>query len=275
MIVTGKSKILSRVCRRAAVPCRLAVVSLAALLALGAAQAVAEVIPIEKISHIHDLSVDPDNPERLYLATHHGMFLAGPDGKAAPVGSAKDDFMSFAADPANPDIFYASGHPPGGGNLGLMMSPDRGVSWKAVSPGVGGPVDFHAMAVSPADPKVIYGIYGELQVSRDGGASWSKVGPVPQKTFALSGSTLDSQTVYAAGVNGLFVSRNGGQSWDPALMQQRPTTVVEVSPSGRLFAFVYGVGLVQRDESASRWSVQSSDFGKRYIVKLAFDPRDP
>jgi photosystem II stability/assembly factor-like uncharacterized protein len=254
---------------------RLAAASLAVLLALGAAGASAEIIPIEKISHIHDLSVDPEKPERLYLATHHGLFLATPDGRAASVGAARDDFMSFQADPADPDVFYASGHPPGGGNLGFMMSRDRGVTWQSVSPGVGGPIDFHAMAVSPADPRVIYGMYKNLQVSRDGGETWSRVGPVPQKTFDLSGSALDPDTVYAAGANGLFVSRNGGGSWEPALMQQRPTTFVEVSPSGQLFAFVYGVGLVQREEAGTRWSVLSSDFADRYIIKIAFDPRDP
>jgi len=42
------------------------------------APAAAEAIPIDRISHIHDLAVDPKNPSRLYLATHNGLFRAAP-----------------------------------------------------------------------------------------------------------------------------------------------------------------------------------------------------
>ena len=247
--------------------------SVAGFLAVGAA--VAETIPIDRIAHIHDLAVDPDNGTQLYLATHNGLFVAGADGQANRVGDSTADLMSFAVDPSNFDMFYASGHPVGGGNLGIMGSSNRGVTWQPIAAGVGGPVDFHAVTVSQADPKVIYGMFNGLQVSRDAGLTWGKAGSVPEKTFDLAGSALDSETVYAAAMGGLFVSPDGGRNWNPVFMQKHPTTLVEISATGQIYAFVYGVGLMKGDETGTGWKVQSADFGDRYPVKMAIDPRDP
>ena len=253
-------------------------VSLMGLLAasfLPGAPVAAETIPIDRIAHIHDAAVDPANPSRLYLATHSGLFVASPNGTATRIGDATHDLMSFAPDPKDFDTFYASGHPAGGGNLGVLASRDRGVSWKRVAAGVGGPVDFHALAVSGADPDVIYGMFDGLQVSGDAGRTWRKVGPVPEKTFALAASVRDAGTVYAAAMGGLFVSRDEGRNWSPAFMQPRPATLVRVSAAGRIYAFVYGVGLVVGDEPGAGWDVRSADFGDRYPLKLAIDPGDP
>ena len=162
----------------------------------------AETLGLERVEHIHGLTVDAERPERLYLGTHSGMFLASPDGTASRVGGAQDDFMSFAADPGNRDTFYASGHPPGGGNLGVLVSRDRGQSWEELAAGAGGPVDFHAMDVSRADPQVIYGVYKGLQVSRDGGQTWHVAGALPKDTFDLAASPRNPDRVYAAARGG-------------------------------------------------------------------------
>ena len=110
-------------------------------------------------SHFHGLAVDPTDPSRLYLATHHGLYAVAPDGTAERL-SPVQDFMGFTPHPSEPSTLYASGHPAGGGNLGFIVSGDAGRTWTQLSPGVGGPVDFHQMDVSPADPKTIYGAHG-------------------------------------------------------------------------------------------------------------------
>lgn len=250
-------------------------VSLGAASLLFGASAGAEIIPIDRIAHIHDFAVDPKAPSRLYLATHGGLFRAAPDGSATRIGTVTHDLMSFTPDPKNFDVFYASGHPAGGGNLGVLSSHDRGVTWERAGTGVGGPVDFHAMAVSRADPNVVYGMYNGLQVSHDGGRSWRIAGPLPERTFALAASARDAGTVYAAAMGGLLVSRDGGRNWRTAYAQRRPTTLVEVLANGRIYAFVYGVGLVVGDEPGTNWKVRATAFGDRYPVKLAVDPGDP
>ena len=246
------------------------------LLVLPGPPARAETVPIDRLEHIHGLSVAPGGTGELYLATHNGLFLARPDGSATRVGAARDDFMSFAADPGESDTFHASGHPPGGGNLGFLTSRDRGVTWQTVSQGAGGPVDFHAMDVSRADPKVIYGLYGGLQVSRDGGRSWRVAGgALPKDTFDIAASPRDPNRVYAAARGGLFVSGDSGATWTAAIPQPRPVTLVQAAADGRVYAFVYGVGLLAGDEETGKWDLRSDRFAARYLLHMASDPVNP
>jgi photosystem II stability/assembly factor-like uncharacterized protein len=250
-------------------------VSMLCLFALQGAPAIAETVPLDRIEHIHGLAVDVERPNRLYLATHAGLFLTNPNGTATRVGSSQDDLMSFAADPNNANVFYASGHPSGGGNLGVLVSRDRGWSWERLASGANGPVDFHAMEVSRANPQVMYGMYQGLQVSRDAGGTWRVIGKLPKDTFDLAASTHDPDKVYAAARGGLYVSKNGGQTWSPATMQRRPATMVHVAGDGQVYAFIYGVGLLAGDDEGLDWELRSDRFADRYLTDMASAPSDP
>jgi hypothetical protein len=110
-------------------------------------------------THIHALAIDRAEPNRLLIATHHGLHALDVDaGTTAPVSEARDDFMGFTAHSAEAGTLYASGHPAGGGNLGFIASEDGGKTWGRLSAGADGPVDFHQMDVSKADASVIYGV---------------------------------------------------------------------------------------------------------------------
>lgn len=73
-------------------------------------------------THIHDIAVDPKDPARIYLATHHGVFLVLLDAPAMRVPNNSNDYMGYTPHPVDPAILYASGHPVGGGNLGFIVS---------------------------------------------------------------------------------------------------------------------------------------------------------
>jgi cytochrome c553 len=234
----------------------------------------AEIVPLDRLDHIHGLAVDPDDSSRLYLATHSGLFLATPTGLATRVGDIRHDLMSFAVHPADPDVFFASGHPPGGGNLGVLASRDRGESWQRASAGAGGPVDFHAMDISRADPKVLYGVYKGLQASGDGGTTWRQTGSLPKDTFDLAASARAPDTLYAAARGGLFVSRDGGGNWAQASPQPRPATLVHVTDK-EVYAFVYGVGFLAGQEPGLGWEVRSAAFGDRFLLHMTVDHDNP
>ena len=259
--------------RRVARGCRVGLAF--ALIAAQSGAARAETVDLDRIDHIHGVTVDSEHPERLFLATHSGLFLASPEGNAKRVGGSEDDLMSFAADAESPDTFYASGHPPGGGNLGVMVSRDRGRNWEQLVEGASDPVDFHALAVSPADPNVIYGIYAGLQVSADRGRSWKATGTLPDDTLDLAASAHDSATLFAGTRGGLMVSQDGGESWSAADVQQGPTTLVHVGQDGRAYAFIYGLGLMASDETATTWELRSDGFADRYLIHMASDPSRP
>jgi photosystem II stability/assembly factor-like uncharacterized protein len=227
---------------------------------------------LKESTHIHGLAVDREDSQRLLIATHHGLFRAGPDGKAELI-SPVQDFMGFTPDPSGPRSLYASGHPAGGGNLGFIASTDNGATWTQVAPGADGPVDFHQMTVSFADPQVLYGAYGALQVSRDAGKTWSVIGPLPTKLIDLAASAKDAGTVYAATEGGLLVSRDGGQSWE-TVIDGAPVSLIEVTADGSLYAFVLGQGLVRAAEADMVFKTNSASWGDQILLHMAVDPAD-
>jgi photosystem II stability/assembly factor-like uncharacterized protein len=181
--------------------------------------------------------------------------------------------MGFSPHPSQPGLLFASGHPAGGGNLGVIASSDGGRTWTELSPGVDGPVDFHQMAVSPADPNVIYGAFGDLQVSRDGGKSWAVAAPLPDRLIDLAGSGSNPDTLYAATEQGLSVSLDAGVSWK-AILEGAPVTLVEAARDGTLYAFVFGEGFVSAREGDFKFETLASDWGDAYLLHLAVDPDD-
>ncbi|HEX2117300.1 MAG TPA: exo-alpha-sialidase [Alphaproteobacteria bacterium] len=240
----------------------------AAVAFLAAAGALrAETVPLKAVSHIHGIAVDPADPQRLYLATHHGLYRTKPGGAAERVSNHRDDLMGFTPHPSDPGTFYASGHPERGGNLGFIVSTDGGVSWRQIAAGVKGPVDFHQMDISRSDPNVIYGAYGGLQRSADGGKSWRMVGPAPQGLIDLAVAPENADALYAATQTGLLISRDAGRSWAPAMILKRPTSMVESAADGNVYAYVVGTGLMRRD--GANWTTLGALPGERFILYFA------
>jgi photosystem II stability/assembly factor-like uncharacterized protein len=247
---------------------------LASVIGTGSVAAPAETIALSELpltTHVHGLAVARDQPDQLLIATHHGLYRAGADGQAVRV-SVVQDFMGFTPHPKEPGTLYASGHPPTGGNLGFIASTNRGKSWRQISPGLDGPVDFHQMTVSPADPNVIYGAYRGLQLSRDGGKSWTYQGALPAKLIDLAASAKAADTLYAATEEGLRVSSDAGKRWI-SVTQGAPVSVVEVLADGQLYAFIMGRGLVRIDEESKAVTVLSAATSP-VLIHLASDPGD-
>lgn len=231
-------------------------------------------IPIAEVSHIHGISVDQTDPSRLYLATHNGVWRTAADGTASRISNSNDDYMGFTPHPADSNIFYGSGHPQGGGNAGFIASHDAGATWESVSQGANGPVDFHAMDASAANPDVIYGLHDGVQVSRDGGKSWTVAGNPPAQVFDIAASSADENRLYAATAKGILVSWDGAQTW----RQTGPSgqaTMVQADKRGNVYAFVVGQGLIKAKDGEDSWSTLSNVFGDRVLLHLASDPKQP
>lgn len=220
-------------------------------------------------THYHGIAFNRAGSADLLLATHHGLFAVSADGNATRV-SPVQDFMGFSPDPADALGYYASGHPEAGGNSGFLRSRDGGANWKMISEGLGGPVDFHLMDVSPADPATIYGAYGPLQVSTDGGANWALAGDLPPSTIKIAASAISAERLYAATEAGLFASENGGGSWAAIAFDGEVVSTVETGADGALYAFVPGQGLLKGNEiEPGAWQVLSNGFGDAIPLHLA------
>lgn len=252
-----------------------------ALLALLATPAAAQdALPLADLlasTHIHGIAPHPTGGETVILATHHGLFALDLSTKSAtPIGSSQDDFMGYSARPDDPARAFASGHPATGGNLGVIKTEDGGTTWQHVSDAIGGPVDFHNMEVSRADPAVIYGIGhdGAVQRSDDGGANWTIAGQAPERLIDIATSPADAATLYAATEGGLFVSRDSAASWEAATAATDPVTSVDAGADGAVRASVFGQGLVTLASDGTT-SILTTDLPDGYLLYLASVRKDP
>jgi photosystem II stability/assembly factor-like uncharacterized protein len=225
-------------------------------------------------THYHGIAFARSGTAVLLLASHHGLFALDKDGKATRV-SPVQDFMGFSPDPAQALGYYASGHPAGGGNSGFLRSADGGATWKQLSPGADGPVDFHQMDVSPVDPRTIYGSYGQVQVSRDGGSTWAVAGNPPADLIALAASSQKIERIYAATRNGFHVSEDGGASWNVLGFEGEVVSTVKTGPGKALYAFVLGQGLMRAaEDNMGEWQSLANDFGEAIPLHLAIDGKN-
>lgn len=155
----------------------------------------------------------------------------------------------------------------------MIASDDGGVTWTQLSAGVGGPVDFHAMAISRADPRTMYGLYGNIQVSRDGGATWSVAASTPTDLIDLAASPTDPDTLFAGTMTGLVESKDGAVSWQQIGPTNVPASLVETAPDGSLYVFFAGSGLFKQSADGS-WAVLAENLGEQVFLHLAADAAD-
>lgn len=234
-----------------------------------------ELTPVSSITHGHGLAVDAKDSSKVYIATHHGLLLLLNDKDLFTVGSKQDDYMGFSKHPFDSNVFFSSGHPATGGNIGFQKSEDGGFTWKKISDGLEGPVDFHAMAVSPANPNLIYGWFrGAIQRSIDGGKNWQRF-PNNFVVVNLAADPKDENIVYAASPQGLMVSTDKGERWYSLMDGFVSTLAVSPKNSQSLISFSEKQRLAKSEDGGKTWTKISESFSGETPLFLAFNSQQP
>jgi hypothetical protein len=195
--------------------------------------------------HVHGLGINPRDGA-LFIATHTGLFRAGPsETQASRVSGRYQDTMGFTV--VGPDRFLGSGHPDARDNLppflGLIESRDGGVSWKPLS--LLGKSDFHVLESAG---ERVYGFGSDFEsrrqqfrVSLDGGETWNER-RVPEPLVSLAVHPDDPDRL-------IVESRDGGESWRRRasaaglLAWRSPTDLIMIG----------GDGSVRSSDDAARW----------------------
>lgn len=238
--------------------------------------------PEQSITHGHGLAVDVKDPSKVYIATHYGLLLLQNEKDLYRIGKSKDDYMGFSSHPTDANVFFSSGHPSLGGNIGFQKTKDNGVTWKKVSSGANGPVDFHAMAVSPVNPNLVYGWFqGGLQRSTDQGKNWEIVNrdllPVH-----LAADSQDENVVYAATPQGqgVMVSRDKGATWTSLSkeLEGGAVSVIAVNPQDAKILLTFSEklgGLGKSTDGGMTWKKISEEFSGETVLQIAFSRSTP
>lgn len=215
--------------------------------------------------HIHGIAFDIEEPDWLYIATHKGLFLLSENQDLRKLGDSEDDYMGFSIHPKDSQIFFSSGHPKRGGNLGVLRSSDGGNTWEKIAEGdPSGPVDFHAMGISAANPLLLYGWYGgEVYRSEDGGMNW-KILPGKMLITSFGTDPKNENIVYAGTRNGLLKSVDKGENWRKVyeLPSDKDSVIdVKINPKdSSIWIASSGQGILHLTQDASGIFTKSANY---------------
>ena len=158
---------------------------------------------LKQSEHIGMIKIDPRNSDVVYVAAYGPLWRAGGERglyKTTDGGenwtkvleiSEHTGINEIHLDPRNPDVLYATAHQRrrrqwtylgGGPESGIYKSTDGGENWRKINKGLPkGDKGRIGMAISPADPEVIYAVVeagrgkGGFYKSTNRGASWQKM----------------------------------------------------------------------------------------------------
>ena len=153
------------------------------------------VLTVDQHTGVNDVIMDPRDPDILYASTfqrrrHVFTYVGGGPGsglhKSTDGGTTWKEIHSglpgvqlgrigLAIAPSNPEIIYAIVEA-AQGKGGFYRSTTRGASWEKISGHSTSGNYYQEIVVDPKDPKVIYSMDTWLQVSKDGGKSFSVLG---------------------------------------------------------------------------------------------------
>ena len=175
------------------------------------------------------LLIHPEDNSRMLLGTFPQGIYKSADGGASfresNIGWTLDGVFRLVCHPENPEIVYA------GTYNGLNRSLDFGDHWEMWDNGWPPEQWVFSIAFDPTDPDVMYAcskngenegqgveeFRGTVMKSLDGGASWFEITDgldKNQEFYKILVDRFDPSTLYlAAQYDGMFISRDAGDSW--------------------------------------------------------------
>jgi photosystem II stability/assembly factor-like uncharacterized protein len=225
------------------------------------------------------LSLDPQQPDTVYLGSSQGVFKSGDGGRSwvqrssgLPFSIGEANVGKVAVDPARSDVLFVGG-------LGIFKSLDGGNSWVGMGNGLPAGVSppSYAFGFDPRNTDVIYLATYDLFKSLDGAQLWKQSDQgLPAPVYAVTVDLRDPDVVHSGTQDGVFVSHDAGMSWAlEGLAGHRVLEVLQNPQSPALFLALTDSGLFRGTNGGVLWSRIATPFPGDSIHDVAFAPTDP
>jgi hypothetical protein len=237
------------------------------------------------LTHVHGLSYSADGT-KIFVPSHQGLAIYY-EKRWYKAPGAQHDYMGFSA---TRDAFYSSGHPAPGSTFrnpfGLLKSTDTGETWRSL--GLSGEADFHLMSASyHAGTVYVFNQRPNSQMSHvglyyttDDGKTWlqCRAHGLGGNPIALAVHPLDGRKVAIGAENGLYLSRDRGDSLE-LLVARRAVTSVMFDLDGETLWF----GSVEGKPTLTRMAMRDSKslsvglppMDHDAVAYIAQNPKDP
>lgn len=173
------------------------------------------------------IDIHPTNPKTLIAASQNTLLQSLDQGLGWQIiysESAGKEITGILYDRYNPDHIIATTF-----DGAFLMSRDQGVNWEVISRL---PTEIVGIAMNPGDTRILYArtIARGLYKTQDQGKTWNNVTEIPLKSFRGSQEINDialiqqrPDSVLIATKAGLFLSKDGGATWDQVKTLLSPT----------------------------------------------------
>jgi photosystem II stability/assembly factor-like uncharacterized protein len=204
-----------------------------------------------QLLNIHDVAVDPTDPNTAYAGTwKHGLYKTTDGGlswTAVNTGLTSLDVRSVAVDPVNPQIVYAGL----GAGAGIYKSTTGGGQWTLANTGLKIVCPSYLLPIGRAVEGVSFDnrTSGALSLDYASSMPWTSI-------WDIVIDPTDSKVVYAADHHsGVYLSANGGSTWRPINdgLTMRAVTELDISADGSVvYAATWGGGVFRLGQVALR-----------------------
>ena len=234
---------------------------------------------------VNDITLDPADPETLYVATSdEGGFKTTDGGTTwSPLGESllSTRLSVLAVDPSDPGTVLA-----GSSAHGVFRSADGGLSFTASNRGFTDAPAIVDLVIDGASSDILYAATSAgLYRSEDVGKRWQLAGrDSPVSLRALAVEPAAAGVLYSAGGDPFFVnggrilkSTDGARTWSVLFADaDRPIGSLVVDPVDprNVYAAATSRFFFRSPDAGESWSVVPV-FGSLEVFSLAIDPRTP
>jgi photosystem II stability/assembly factor-like uncharacterized protein len=264
-------------------------------------------VGLKDSERIGRIVIDPRNSDIVYVAAlgslwgpsrERGLYKTEDGGKSWKNILSISEHTGVAdvsIDPAHPDTLYAAAYQRerrdysfigGGPESAIYKSTDAGKSWSKAMTGIPRrDLGRIGLAVSPADPRVVYATVeasekkGGIFRSEDSGATWEKrndLNPTPWYYSQIIPDPKEASKVYVVG-EAMFVSSDGGKNFrrlaEKAKHGDTHTVWIDPENTRRLLAGCDG-GVYQSYDSGETWNF-FANLPLAQFYRVAYDLHRP
>jgi photosystem II stability/assembly factor-like uncharacterized protein len=210
-----------------------------------------------------ECAIDPVNPDYMYGEIYYGSMYRTTNGTDGPssnwngIGPGGGRWVSpFVLHPTISGILYL------GANF-IQKSTNHGSSWT----GVNGIDNCRAMAISPTDPEIVYGITSNsIAVTMNGGTTWDTYS-LPANGSYVAVNPLNPANVFVT-ISGfslfqkVYMSNNYGENWTniSGTLPNLPANCITVHPLDPNHLYVgMDIGVFHSSDLGETWEDYSTD----------------